>query len=77
MIKERLNEIHTKDGGQLKNGIGIHFGSVVAGTIGALDRFEYTIIGDTVNTASRLEALLKTLGHQIVISEETYSCLSK
>jgi adenylate cyclase len=52
--------------------IGLNSGPMIAGNIGGKNRFDYTVIGDSVNLASRLEGANKMYGTKIMIGEETY-----
>jgi adenylate cyclase len=55
---------------KIKTRIGVHCGQIILGNIGALDHYQYTPMGDIVNTASRIEGLNKYLGTSLLVSEE-------
>jgi adenylate cyclase len=62
----------------IRVGIGLSIGQVVAGPIGSEQQFEYTVIGDTVNLAARLQDLTRNLeGFNIILSSEVYEALEE
>jgi len=78
-MRKTLKELNKKfiDQGlpEISFGIGLHSGPVLAGNIGAENRMEYTVIGDTVNTASRIEGLCKNYKKTLLISDDTAAAI--
>jgi len=68
---EEMNRQQAPGRPRLAIGIGLHTGPLTAGNVGARDRLEYSVIGETVNLASRLEALTKDFKIGIVLSPQT------
>ena len=67
---EQMNaEFAAESPAPLAIGVGLHIGEAVIGHIGSAERHAYTAIGDTVNTASRLESLCKELGYPVLCSK--------
>lgn len=73
---EKVQELNLRQANSdfplLKIGIGLHTGLLTCGSVGSRKRLEYSVIGETVNLASRLESLTKDFKTEIVLSEATY-----
>jgi adenylate cyclase len=63
-------------GEELRIGIGINTGVVIAGTIGGGGKLEFTLIGDTVNVAARVEQLTKTTGDTVLLTQQCVEALA-
>lgn len=75
---DTINEKYAeKLGSEINIGIGINSGEVIVGNIGTDDFMEYTVIGNTVNVASRLETISKSKPNSIIISDKTYDLIKE
>jgi adenylate cyclase len=80
MIEEvrRFNEQQRKKGGvEIDVGVGLHTGPLIAGNIGSDRKMEYTVIGDTVNVANRVESLNQKMETNVLITQECYQATGK
>ncbi|MFC1680096.1 adenylate/guanylate cyclase domain-containing protein [Elusimicrobiota bacterium] len=73
-MRDKLDEFNDKSAreARIRFGVGLHTGVLVAGNVGTEKRLEYTLIGDTVNIASRIESANKSLDSTILISKDAY-----
>ena len=75
-MKERLvefnKELQKEIGLEIKIGVGLYTGPAVVGNMGSNERFDYTAMGDSVNTSARLEGITKVYGVGTIIGESTF-----
>lgn len=74
---ERLARFNARRGTDFRMGIGLNSGRVMSGNVGSARRLEYTAIGDTTNTAARIEGMTKGTAYQLLLADSTYGGLTR
>src|SRR5437773_10928959 len=74
-VRQLNDDLAAKGRAPIQIGIGIHTGPAIVGSIGSPQRLEFTAIGSTVNLASRVEALTKTVGETVLLTEATRAAM--
>jgi adenylate cyclase len=70
-VRDILDAVTSNHGDDIQFGIGVNSGNVVVGSVGGGGRLEFTLIGDAVNVAARIEQLTKETGDKVLVTEET------
>lgn len=73
----KMDHMNRKLGTNFEIGLGLHSGDAVVGNFGSPQRFSYTAIGDTVNTASRIEAMTKSYESKLLVSKQVINLLKE
>ena len=76
MLGARLAAFNARAGTSFAMGVGVASGPVMSGTVGSARRVEYATVGDTTNTAARLEAHTKQTGHALHVADSTRAALT-
>jgi class 3 adenylate cyclase len=74
---DMVRRVRAEYAGEIRVGVGVNSGPVVAGTIGGGGRLEFTVIGDTVNTAARVERVTRTTSRDMLITRATHGLLDR
>ena len=73
---EIVGAVNHRDG-PLRVGVGINTGKVVAGSIGGAGRLNFSVVGDAVNVAARVEAATRTVGEDLLVTRATCDALTR